>query len=46
MNKWRGRPIGFKRALQTIGPKLVSNVYNGLKRDRGSGREGRGIWSS
>ena len=43
MNKRRRRPIGFKRALQAIRLKLISNVLNRLKGDGSSGGEGRWI---
>ena len=46
MNKWRGGPIGFKRALETIRPKLISDVLNGLKRDGSSRGKGKGIGSN
>ena len=43
MNKWGGRPISLKGALQTIGPELISDVLNRLKWDGGSRREGSGV---
>ena len=46
MGKWRVRPIGFKGTLQTIRPKLVSNVLDRMKGNGSSEREGRGIWSN
>ena len=43
MNKWGGRPIGFKGTLQTIGPELISDVLNWLEWDGGSRGEGSGV---
>ena len=43
MNKWGRGPISLKGVLQAIGPELISDVLNRLKRDRGSRREGSGV---